>query len=77
MKNVRTLNLTGAAITGASFKTLVKQFPKLFNLIVSSCSEISPDAIDWGRDKGLIVVNQPIVKDVKWRSGQGRTVNYG
>jgi hypothetical protein len=75
VKNLQTLNLTGSAITGVSIKTLLKHFPKLATLTVSDCSHISPDAVDWGRKKGLIIIDRPNVKDILFKSG--RRVNYG
>lgn len=76
VKNIETLNLTGAAITGASFKTLIRCFPKLAALIVSDCSAISPDAIEWLRSKGLTVIDTPIRRDSASKMG-GRMVRYG
>ncbi|QDS70831.1 hypothetical protein FKW77_005038 [Venturia effusa] len=76
VKNIETLNLTGSAITGASFRTLIRCFPKLVTLIVSDCGSISPDAIEWARSKGLTVIDTPTRKDLASKMG-GRVVRYG
>ncbi|KAE9988288.1 hypothetical protein EG328_011661 [Venturia inaequalis] len=76
IKNIETLNLTGSMITGASFRTLIREFPRLGTLVVSDCSSVSPDAIEWVRSKGVTVVDTPIRRDLASKLG-GRMVRYG
>lgn len=53
-EKLRHLDLTGAALTGVGVRDLVTSL-NLDTLILNECSNVSPDAVEWARSKGVQV----------------------
>lgn len=49
------LEVTFANMTGVGVRTLVLSLPRLRSLNFHGCPGISPDAIQWAKEKGLDV----------------------
>jgi len=56
LQNLGSITLSGTAITGVGVKKLIQNLPKLRQLVIRDCAQISTDAVAWARQqKGLRV----------------------
>jgi hypothetical protein len=68
------LDISGSRITGAGVKDIILKRDTIRHLVLRDCMEISRDAVDWARAKGVKVENQMTSTDAK--GGRKVVVQY-